>query len=169
MDNIFNADSLLPADMLLYYTEDIVDRVIAEKTGYRLGHVERYAGGGQSLASRNGIGVDVYPLRLDGLVCMRRPIGPFNFDKGMAWFNQAPPLPMIKGQSYDWEGLLTFTSITTQGEEGKMFCSEFSINFDRACDFVPCNPTVPAYEIAPAHLRLLPTFQTIWWLNEYYR
>ena len=168
MNNAFDQTILKPGDVLLYYTEDFVDRIIATHTGYRIGHVERYAGGGQSMASRNGIGVNIYPLRFDGLVMVREPIGPFNADKGWAWFNQAPPLPKIKGQPYDFEGLLTFTSLTTEGEEGKMFCSEFSINYDRACDFLPCNPSVPAYEMAPAHLRILGTYRTKYALNDYY-
>src|ERR1019366_4614963 len=136
MDNSFDRSALKPGVMLLYWSEDAIDRIIGVKTGYRIAHVEHYAGAGQSVASRNGIGVNIYPLRLEGLVMVREPVGAFDFAAALAYFQT------VKGQPYDWEGLLTFTSLTTEGEEGKQFCSEFSINFLRGGGHVPCNPVV---------------------------
>lgn len=163
MDNTFDPSILQVGDMLLYYTEDFVDFIIAEKTGKKVGHVERYAGNSQSYASRNGIGVNIYPLRLDGLVCVRRPNGFLNFGEGAIWFQT------VKGQGYDFKGLLTATSVVNHGEDGKMFCSEFSLNYDRACGFEPFNPSQPAYETYPRDLWLCGSYKTIWWLNDYYK
>jgi uncharacterized protein YycO len=163
MNNTFDAAILNPGDMLLYFEDDPVDFLIAVKTGKRIGHVEVYAGNGTTMASRNGIGVSVYPLRTSGVVCVRKPLGVFDFTAGLAWFNAS-----AKGQPYDWKGLATFTSLVNEGEEGKMFCSEFAVNFYRACGYNPCNPSQPAYETSPRDLWVLGTFETKWALNDYY-
>jgi len=163
MDATFDPSILLPGDIILYFTDDPVDYLIAVKTGKRVGHVEVYAGAGQSLASRNGVGVNQYPLRIDGAVCVRRPLGTFSFTAGLDWFTHT-----AKGQGYDWKGLATFTSLVNEGEEGKMFCSEFAVNFSRACGYNPCNPSQPAFETSPRDFWILGTFETKWALNEYY-
>lgn len=149
--------------MLLYFVEDPVDFIIAEKTGKRVGHVERYFGNGQSVASRNGVGVNLYPLRLDGLVCVRRAVGTLDNDRAGDWFRN-----VAQGQRYDFKGLLTFTSFIKSGTPGDMFCSEFSVNFDRAAGFEPLNPSQPAVETSPRDLWILPTYKTIWRAGEDY-
>lgn len=164
MDNPFDQSILLPGDALLYYTTDIVDFVIAEKTGKRVGHIEIYVGNGLSYASRNGIGVNQYPLRLDGLVCVRRPIDKIDITAGEDWFNK-----IAKGQGYDFDGLITFTSITNHGHEGQMFCSEFAVNYYRACGFNPCNLSQPSFETSPRDFWILETLETKWALNDYYK
>jgi hypothetical protein len=164
MNSLFDPSILKPGDIILYYTEDPVDFLIAVKTGKRIGHVEVVAENGQSYASRNGIGVNQYPLRLDGAVCVRRPVNIFDFTAGVKWFNE-----VAKGQGYDWKGLATFTSLINEGEEGKMFCSEFVVNFFRACGYNPVNPSQPAYETSPRDLWILGTFETVWALNDYYK
>lgn len=161
--NPFDQSILEPGDVLLYYVEDFIDTCIAEKTGKAVGHIERYIGNGQSVASRNGLGVNQYPLRLDGLVCVRRPRQPIDFEAGMDWFEK-----VAKGQGYDFEGLLTFTSFFKSGHEGQMFCSEFALNFDRACKFEPFNPSQPAYETSPRDYWLAGLFSTVWAVSAEY-
>jgi len=157
----FDASILKPGDVLLYFTHDFIDDVIAEKTGKPVGHIEVYAGDGKSMASRNGIGVNVYPLRLDGLICVRRPDGELDFATGMDWFNT-----VANGQGYDFEGLLTFACITTHGHEGQMFCSEFALNFFRACGFQPFNSDQPSYETSPRDFWICGRLETIWSSNQ---
>ena len=171
MDNSFDQSVLQSGDVLLYYTPDIVDFIIAEKTGHRVGHVERYATSGLSMASRNGVGVNIYPLRLDGLVSIRRPIGQFNFEKGYDWFNNGVDENgiKIKGQGYDFDGLVSFTSFVDRGHAGQMFCSEFSVNFDRACGYASFNPAQGAWSISPAAILLSGAYETVWYLNDYYK
>lgn len=159
----FDPSILQWADMLLYFEEDVVDLVIAEKTGKRVGHVERYVGAGRSWASRNGVGVNIYPLRLDGLVCVRRPIGVLDSAKATDWFKN-----VAMGQKYDFKGLLAFTSFVKSGTPGDMFCSEFSVNLDRAAGFDPLNPSQAAVDTSPRDLWILPTYETIWRASDEY-
>lgn len=145
-----------PGDVLLYFVDGVVDLVIAEKTGKRVGHIEVYIGDGQSLASRNGLGVNQYPLRLDGLICIRRPKNQtFDLAKGIAWFNST-----AKGMKYDFKGLLTFTSFVKAGEPGAMFCSEFALNFFRACGYEPFNPSQLAVNTSPRDFWISSEFDT---------
>lgn len=162
MDN-FDPANLCFGDVLLYFTKDIVDLMIAEKTGMEVGHVERYFMDGQSFASRNGVGVNQYPLRLEGLVCVRRPKGVLDIEKGIKWFNEC-----AKGKAYDFKGLLTFTSFIKSGDPNDMFCSEFSLNFDRACGFEPFNPSQRADHTSPRDLWICGAYETIWKVNENY-
>jgi hypothetical protein len=160
---LFDPSILEPGDVLLYYEKDFIDTIIAEKTGKAVGHIERYVGNGKSVASRNGVGVNEYDLRLTGLVCVRRAIPvvsgtpALDFSAGMDWFNK-----VAKGQKYDFEGLLTFTSFFKSGHDGEMFCSEFAVNFDRACGFEPFNPDQPPFETSPRDYWICGAFQTIW-------
>ena len=161
--NPFDPAILLPGDMMLYYDEhNPVDWVIAEKTGKRVSHVERFIGDGQSIASRNGIGVGTYPLRLDGLVCVRRINVPWKLADGLAWFKT------VDGQAYDFKGLLTATAFVGEGTPGDMFCSEFSLNFDRACGVEPFNPSLRADCCYPRDLWMCPAFTTVWKASDDY-
>lgn len=155
---------LQPGDVLLYYLEhDFVDTIIAEKTGKPVGHIEVYVGNEQSYASRNGVGVDIYSLRLDGLICVRRLIQPIALDQGANWFQS-----VAKGQPYDFKGLLTFTSFIKHGEAGKMFCSEFALNFYRACAFEPFNKDQLAENTSPRDFWMCGAFNTVWKSDENY-
>jgi hypothetical protein len=163
MDAPFDSSILIPADVLLYFSHDLADDVIMEKTGGPVCHVERYLGAGKSWASRNGIGVNEYPLRLDGLVCVRRPpAGALDLAKGIPW------LQTVKGWPYDWEGLLTSTGLVDHGHEGQMFCSEFSLAFDRACGYEPFNPALAACKCYPYDLWKAASYETVWKLNSNY-
>jgi hypothetical protein len=159
----FDVSVLEPGDKLLYYTEDFVDFVIAEKTGKKVGHIEVYFGQGQSTASRNGAGVNIYPLRLDGLICVRRPRQSLDLDAAKKWFNET-----AKGQAYDFKGLLTATSLVRYGEDGKMFCSEYALNWDRAAKFEPFNPDQLACDTYPRDYWANGLHQTVWRVSQDY-
>lgn len=88
-------DDLQFGDILLYSTKDIVDELIEWKTSGPVAHVEMYAGQGKSWASRNGIGVNEYSYRSQGLVCVKRPLLAPLESHARSWFT-AP----IKGSSY---------------------------------------------------------------------
>jgi hypothetical protein len=77
---------LIPGDICLYATGGFVDKVIEIKEGSDVAHIEIFAGGGKSWASRNGIGVGLYPFRPDGLVCVRRPNPFFKLEAVESWF-----------------------------------------------------------------------------------
>ncbi len=83
---------LQPGDICLYFTPgNRVSEGIAFAEGVatmagKVSHVEVYAGDRQSWASRDGIGVDLYPFRSDGLVTVRRPFGTFDEQRAAAEF-----------------------------------------------------------------------------------
>ena len=155
-------NELLPGDMILHYESCLLDDIIAEKTGMEVGHVEIYAGNNQSMASR-ATGVNLYSFRPDHIVCIRRSKQPLNFESGMEWFNS-----FAKGQPYDVKGLLCFTSFIHEGEDGKMFCSEFALNFYRNCLTEPCNPSQRADHTSPRDLWTWDSFETIWAVSPEY-
>lgn len=165
--NQFNQSILEKGDALLYYGKalppdpvtraDFVDWSIAVKTGYWLSHIEVYVGAGLSVASRNGIGVNRYPLRLEGLVCVRRPVGIADVDSATKWFiNEA------SGQGYDFKGLLCFWMAVRQGSRKKQFCSEFALRWYRHAGIQPLNPKVDADRTAPCEFWKTGEFETIW-------
>ncbi len=149
---------LLPGDHLVYNTQDFFGLVTRIKTWSYATHIEVYIGNGKSVASRNGIGVNVYPLRLTELAYVLRPnVAIFDIDRGMRWFEHH-----AKGQGYDWLGLLCFTLAVKQGAPHKMFCSEFARRFDRECQIASFNPNWDADKTAPGDFLKSPAFTWIY-------
>jgi len=121
-----NPEYLQPGDVLLYGGSGLFNRIIQVKTWSRYSHVEIYDGRGESLASRNGIGVGRYPSRLDDCLAIYRLRVPFSVNAGRGYFAEC------EGEPYDWWGLLAFTSAKWQGKENKkQFCSEFAARYLR--------------------------------------
>ncbi|MDE2098684.1 MAG: hypothetical protein KGL39_15630 [Patescibacteria group bacterium] len=148
---------LRPGDTLLYFENSTVDWLIAVKTGGKIAHIEIYAGDGMSEASRNEIGVNRYPLRQSGLVCVRRPLAPINWQLGEIWFNK-----VARGQKYDFKGLLCFYLAVQQGSRDRMFCSEFALRRKRMSGFEPFNPQQDADKTSPLDFWKCGTETTIW-------
>ena len=124
----FKESDLLPGDALLYKPKGFFGWVIAVKTWHMVGHCEVYVGGGKSIASRNGQGVNEYDVNLDNLHSVLRPKVTFDMVKAIEWFMT------VKGQRYDWKGLLRFASRKPYSvviDENKQFCSEFMTRFYR--------------------------------------
>ena len=111
-------DDLCIGDTLLYNKQSIVNDLIDLKTGDDVAHVEGYVGDGMSVASRNGIGVNIYPFRADGLKMVRRLAVPFDKERADQWFNSG-----IKGQPYNWAALGEFFNLSIDGQG--FICSVF--------------------------------------------
>jgi hypothetical protein len=135
---------LMPGDLLLYAPNSLAGWIIAVKTWCRVCHCEVYAGLGESAASRDGVGVGLYPLRTKGLARVLRPNRWFDHEKARWYFDT------VRGQKYDWRGLLCFALLAERGTEGKQICSEFARNY-LASGGVQCfNPDYASEKVAPA-------------------
>lgn len=139
------ADNFTQGDVLLYAGKGVFSRLIQIKTFSWVSHCEVYAGDGESLASRDGEGVGRYPLRLEGLYAVARPKGALDWQAGLEWF------ATVKGQRYDWLGLLNFylAAKPDRSEVQKMFCSEFATRLLRRCGFEPFQARVDADRVSP--------------------
>ena len=150
-------EAMLPGDCLVYRPTSLMGWIIAVKTWTRAAHVEGFLGRGWSVASRDGKGVNLYPVRLDGLCRVLRPKRPFDMPAAMRWFHST-----AKGQKYDWLGLLCFTLAVRHGAKDRMFCSEFMTRWYRNGGFYPVAPWVDADHVAPAQLFQSPEFLCSW-------
>src|SRR3954468_21970097 len=92
-----------PGDCLLYRPKGFFGWVIALKTWHQVAHVEVYVGNGQSVASRDGIGVGLYPFRNTELCAILRPNKEFQIAPALDTFYRK-----YRGQGYDVMGLLRF-------------------------------------------------------------
>ncbi len=115
-----------PGDVLLYRPakRSIFGWLIAVKTWNQISHVEVSIGGGESVASRDGQGVDRYPERTSELVHVLRPTVPFDLAAALAWFEGQ------RGQPYGWLDLAAFMGWT--GDAKGVVCSPFATMFLRA-------------------------------------
>lgn len=153
---------LKPGDCLLYSPKksSIFGWLISIKTWHKVSHCETYIGEGCSVASRDGIGVNTYPIRLNELVAVYRPKPEYKFNLGAAlkWF-----LLEAKGQKYDWLGLLRFTwgQPYVDGDgNNKQFCSEFLTRFYRAGGMDPFNGE-DADAVPPYLFSISPVFEKV--------
>jgi hypothetical protein len=157
----FDPTTLLPGDHLLYGPgRSIFNRIVCLKTWSPVSHIEIYVGHSVSVASRNGIGVRQFPVRLTDLAFVLRPLQPVNMAPAMAWFASS-----AKGQAYDWKGLLCFVLAVKQGSRDKMFCSEFATRWDRHAFIHSFSPTWDADKVAPGNYLMSPAFRIVWQLN----
>jgi hypothetical protein len=143
-------------DVLLYGGNDILDRLIQLKTWSDVAHIEIYAGCGKSVASRNGLGVDIYPFRTEGLRYILRANEPFSWELAWDYFLS------VQGQGYDWKDLLCFILLTKNGSIGKQICSEFATNLLRAGKLKPFDPFKTAKTVAPSGFLDTPALDEIW-------
>ena len=144
---------LKPGDCLLYSMPDIVDWAIEFHTAGPVAHVEVYVGEPQqAVASRNGIGVGKYPLRVDGLAAVLRPKDPFDLTAAMAWFET------VNGYGYDFAGLLSSLTPDTVTVPGHLFCSAFATLFYRAGAFDAANAECPPNKVWPVDFLKFPGF-----------
>ena len=117
---------LYPGDCLLYSPVGFFGWVIATKTWHKVAHCEIYNGplpDMRSWASRDGIGVNLYPFRDTQLAYVLRPRS-IALDKARAWAK-----PLI-GTKYGWLELMNFVGV--KRSDGGMFCSQFLTLFYRA-------------------------------------
>lgn len=156
---------LQPGDTLLYrptafsvkrFSGWLFGRLIALKSWHNISHVEVYLGDGQSVASRDGEGVNRYPWRNSELAYVLRPCHSVDLVAGQTWFNG------VRGQGYDWMGLTRFVRTSIRPSQTKMFCSAFWLRFYRACAFNPFAARVDADSIAPGEILDCPNLVTVW-------
>lgn len=147
-----------PGDCLLYTPTGVFGIAIAIKTWHSISHCECYVGQGQSVASRDGIGINQYPWRNTQLGYILRPNRPFNLGAAMDWFQG------VRGEKYDWMGLLRFgwraKYVPHCLTDNKMFCSEFLTRFYRAGGMDPF-PREDADAIAPFQFESNPLFDLV--------
>ncbi len=123
-----------PGDVLLYKPKGFYGWLISIKTWHAVAHVEVYAGGGKSVASRDGIGVGLYGVRYSELLEIRRPtfVSPFarfDNDRARLIFDRK-----YRGQGYDYLGLLRFawrSRFVPDSFDNRQFCSEVATRYLR--------------------------------------
>ena len=159
-------DLLQPGDVLLYRPAKLraglaswfFGKVISIKTWTDISHCECYIGPGQSLAARDGVGVNLYPLRTADLGYVLRPKGPLNIERGLAWFYKN-----ACGQKYDWLGLMVFAHAVKQGDPNKSFCSEFVARlFDRGFHYPLFSWMWDSDRVSPSMLASSVNLELIW-------
>lgn len=145
-----------PGDVLLYETKGFNGWVMRARLASNVTHTECYLGDGRSAASRDGIGVDTFPTRHEGLLVILRPVVPFRIDLAAAWHET------VIGQKYDWLGLLSFAWAGKIASQGKMFCSAHTTRFQRAGGVEPFIPDVDAHKVAPRDFCYSPAYRAAW-------
>lgn len=144
-------------DALLYNTKwDFVDWCIRTKTGSYAAHIECYIGAGQSVASRNGIGVNKYPLRKDGLIAVLRPKGKVDRESAMKYFYN------VCNQKYAFWSLFAFWFAKWKADPKRQFCSEFATNWYRAGGFNPFAPELDADHVSPGTFMTSAEMELAW-------
>lgn len=133
-------DDLRPGDVMLYKPSGLYGWIIKVKTWHSISHVEVYHGGGISAASRDGKGVNFYPVRLDGLAYVLRPTIPFDKAKADAFVSS------MLGTPYGWLDLLDFVGISV--DKKGIVCSPFA-TLDLRAAGIPVFNDEPANLIAP--------------------
>lgn len=145
---------LQPGDCLLYGPKGFFGWAIRIHTGHSIAHVEVFVGydPAESVASRDGKGVGLYPLRIDGLKAVYRPREPFNLGAALRWFKQLPPIP------YGWADLLNFIDINVDAKG--IVCSPFAAEFYRAGGLDPFNGE-PSNKIMPFQFAVSNSFRKV--------
>lgn len=89
------------------------------KHGMAISHVEVYKGGGYSYASRDGIGVDTYPLRTSNIACVLESTIPLDMGDMASGFQAK------LGHKYDNATIVSHvTKGLTEGNHLEEVCSE---------------------------------------------
>lgn len=155
----------LAGDHLLYGVSgwDLFNRVTRLKTWSPAVHIELYIDDCKSVASRNGLGVNMYPFREGGLIGILRPKQLLDIERGLAWFNK--PFNKVthdgvRGRPYGWLDLLQFINIQIQTDG--WICSQFVSLFDEACLFYPFSEQYNDGKIDPGDYFVSNAFTWEW-------
>lgn len=143
--------------MLLYKPSGLIGDLICLKTWSRFSHCEVACADGKSVASRDGIGVGVYPTRYHDLGAVLRPVEWFDYFTAMGWF-----FAKANGQKYAFLSLFAFWFAKWKADPKRMFCSEFATNFYRAGGLHLLHPEWSADQVAPGTFMMLPTLEHLW-------
>lgn len=80
----------------------------------------------------------------------------FSFEQATAYFES------VRGEKYDWKGLLCFTLAVHQGAKDRLFCSEFATNYYRSGGCMVFSLRVSADTISPGDFLETPVMDEIW-------
>jgi hypothetical protein len=149
-------DDLIVGDTLLYAGPSLIDLGIEWKEGDDVAHIEIYAGNGQSWASRNGIGVNIYPFRTDGLKYVRRLCQPFDEETVNIWFING-----VRGMKYGWDDVWANVNITGYGSSSPYIsrfpgvdCSHFAAALYEISGVAQFDMEFPKNKITPRDFKL---------------
>lgn len=110
---------LQPGHLLLYEASSLFGYGIALWSGSRISHIEMCKGGGISYASRDHLGVEEYPLRLDGLALVLRTPRPLDMARVAKGFEAK------RGHRYDYSTIKKFATFgLSEGKPMAEVCSE---------------------------------------------
>lgn len=148
---------LRPGDLLIYSRSAFFSRAIKIKTWSNYSHVETFLGGTKTHSARDsgkfwgkptpGTGVGVFEIDFDGLVLVRRPRDPFNFERAWEYIKS------VEGQRYDTFGIFRFFTIGKQSTD-KQFCSEDATRLARAAGVHPFVKWLDADLVSPRDLAI---------------
>jgi len=141
---------LRPGDVLLYRPVGVFGLLIWLKSWHPIAHVEVFAGNGESLASRDGQGTAVYPVRLTELAVICRPRGPVDMGTARARFEAKGHRP------YGWMDLLQFVGLDVDAPG--IVCSPCATEVMRDAGLTRLFNGEPAPKIAPFQFELDPAF-----------
>lgn len=149
--------ALQAGDCLLFSPSGFFGSIIKLKTWHNISHVEVYdgptgpSGAPQSWASRDGVGVNLYPARLNDIAIALRPrcLKGLDLDAMRAYGKS-----MI-GTPYGWGDLLEFVNITHDFKG--IVCSPFATLLYRAGGFDPFDGE-DAQKIAPFEFAVTDAF-----------
>lgn len=153
LDDPFNPALLKPGDILLYGPSSIYGWIIKLKTWHPISHVEIYDGNGMSWASRDGIGVNIYPFRSAQLAVVLRPTQPIDMVVAREWARHMVGVP------YGWLDLLAF--VGSKKRFKGIVCSPFVCRFAKVGGLNLFGPE-PCHFIAPFQFETTPLVKPIW-------
>lgn len=146
---------LKAGDILLYYSNwSIVDWFIAWRTWSDVAHIEIYRGSGLSFASRNGIGVNIYPFRREGLRYVLRPNDEFDLESALKGFQK------LRGLPYGFWDLLVFFSIKRKTKG--LICSQLGDLVLQLGKIIAFSTVYFDGAIAPRDYEITPAARQIW-------
>lgn len=146
-------------DVLLYSGKGIFSWLIKAKTMCRISHAELYLGNGTTWTSRDGQGSNFYPLTLENLDTVMRPVQECQGDliKGIEWAKQ------YCGRPYDFKGLLAFSAFRWKPyTQDRFFCSEAVVRFTREAGCEIFNAKFRADDVFPGMLLTSPHLDIVW-------
>lgn len=146
---------LKPGDAILYRPASAFGYLIAIKTWTWISHVEVYLGDYTCAAARES-GVNLYGLDCAHAAYVLRPKGSVNIRAARKWFQT------VRGQKYDFLGLLVFYLAARHGAKDRMFCSELATRFYRHGGFQPVAKVIDADRVAPAQYLQSLAFDLVW-------
>lgn len=122
-----------------------------------ISHVEMANSGASAFASRDGRGVQTYPIDLDPkrLVAVLRSLFPLDMDEVRRLH------AFCVGQAYDWKGLFRFFTWGKQSQD-KQFCSEYVMRLARAGGLEPFTQDTDADLVAPCQFMMSPNLCCVW-------